>query len=105
MKKQEEAEQQTTTQASSLADPVQAKESDDKAHAIIRKMMNSVFMKLDALSNFHYTPKMVLIITNSYKRDPFSWLGVLKYLFYRDSLKLFQDFCRFLCFLRYFWSI
>nr|CAG4642641.1 EOG090X09DZ [Evadne anonyx] len=56
LKTQEEAEQ--TPEASSLADPLQNKESDDKAHAVIRKMMDDVFAKLDALSNFYYTPKI-----------------------------------------------
>ena len=57
LKQQEQQEQ--VTQASSLADPVTDKQPDEKAHGKIRKMMHDLFSKLDALSNFHYTPKMV----------------------------------------------
>merc|ERR1712071_742899 len=66
LKKQEE--QEKTPQTSSLADPIVNKEKEDKAHAVISKMMTDVFSKLDALSNFHYTPKMpipeVKIVSN-----------------------------------------
>nr|CAG4641854.1 EOG090X09DZ [Eurycercus lamellatus] len=55
--KQQELQQQET-KASSLADPINEKISDNKAHIRIRKMMNDVFAKLDALSNFHFTPRM-----------------------------------------------
>lgn len=34
-------------------------EKSDPDHGEIKKMMKSLFIKLDALSNFHYTPKQV----------------------------------------------
>nr|CAG4643346.1 EOG090X09DZ [Ilyocryptus agilis] len=49
--------QNSATKSSSLADPIAEKPSDNKAHMKIRKMMNDVFAKLDALCNFHYTPR------------------------------------------------
>lgn len=43
-------------------------EKEDPDHDSIKKMMQSLFLKLDALSNFHYTPKQavaeVKIVTN-----------------------------------------
>nr|CAG4634917.1 EOG090X09DZ [Alona affinis] len=55
LKQQENQEQ--GAKASSLADPIGEKASDNKAQIRIRKMMDDVFTKLDALCNFHYTPR------------------------------------------------
>jgi len=54
-------EKQKEPNASSLADPLNDKETDDQTQIKITKMMRSVFTKLDALCNFHYTPRAVNI--------------------------------------------
>ncbi len=59
--KQQELQEKGGKTASSLADPIPLKASESKAHLKIQKMMGDLFSKLDALSNFHYTPRMVCI--------------------------------------------
>lgn len=59
LKKQELQEKLKETNSSSLADPLNDKPIDDQTQMKITKMMRSVFTKLDALCNFHYTPRAV----------------------------------------------
>ena len=60
MKQQELQQQASETKTSSLADPVGEKQSENVEHAKISKLMKDLFGKLDALCNFHYTPRTVI---------------------------------------------
>lgn len=48
-------------------DPNEDKDKNPK-HEEIRKMLQDLFIKLDALSNFHYTPRAVCILNKLSKK-------------------------------------
>ena len=59
-------------------------EKTDPDHDEIKKMMQSLFIKLDALSNFHYTPKQVCHSGNIESHQKF-WIPSFEEAFQLDK--------------------
>lgn len=57
---QEYLQQKASLDPDRVTDANKAEEKDPELHKEIRKMMHGLLAKLDALSNFHYTPKQAI---------------------------------------------